>query len=677
MNSFKQNTMKKLLLLCLIFSGNLLSAQIMSDTIEAEVETSYKADQNTPTTYHNLPSAVFELKNVGQEPTFMLANQTPSITVYSDAGNSQSYSYIRLRGIDQTRINITLDGVPINEPEDQGAYFSNYPDFFNSISALQIQRGVGVSQNGTASYGGSMQFFSPNLTDSMQASVGVGYGSFNSYRAFGEFQSGVKNNMAIYGRISHVHSDGYKEHSGNNSFSGFLSAGLFLDKHVFYITHMTGQQANQMAWLGVQDSIIDINPRTNANSELERDNFLQSLTFLRHKFFINNKAKLQSAVYYTYLDGNYDFDFNNFIGLPSTTELFNYAFRSHFVGLYSNFEYQTGGLTSTTGIHGNLYNRSHVGSEAALGELYRNIGYKDEFSIFTKANYRWQNFNFFADLQYRYTQFSYEDVGGTSQDLDPISWQFFNPKGGISYHPNKQSSIYYSIGRTGREPTRNDVFGGWDDLGDAGVDSTGSPILGIIDAEYVLDHELGYRMAAQSWKLGANLYYMQFQNEIVLNGQIGPNGLPLNSAFARSFRSGLELQAEWQPMDGLLLRNNSALNYSQIIDEDNNQQFAPILTPWLIISQEVLYQIQDWQFSILARYQGSSYIDFGNTETLDPYLLLNAQVSYQIKGFRISVMGNNLLNTEYFNRGYIDWDGSKKYFVQAPLNYYIALSYHF
>lgn len=669
--------MKKQLLFFFLFSSSLLSAQVMTDTIEAEVETSYKADENTPTTYHNLSSAVFELKNVGQEPTFMLANQTPSITVYSDGGNSQGYSYIRLRGIDQTRINMTIDGVPINEPEDQGAYFSNYPDFFNSISALQIQRGVGVSQNGTASYGGSMQFFSPNLTDSMQGAVGLGYGSFNSYRAFGEFQSGVKNKMAIYGRISHVHSDGYKEHSDNTSQSGFISACYFLDKQVFYLTHMTGRQVNQMAWLGVQDSLIDINPRTNANAEQEQDNFLQSLSFLRHKFFINNNAKLHSAIYYTFLDGNYDFDLNNFIGFPSTTELYNYAFRSHFMGLYSNFEYQTGGLTSTTGVHGNLYNRRHLGSELAFGELYRNIGYKEEFSIFSKANYRLRKFNFFADLQYRYSQFSYEDLGGTSQNLDPMIWQFFNPKAGISYHPSKQSSIYYSIGRTGREPTRNDIFGGWDDLGDTGIDSTGAPILGITEAEYVLDHELGYRMSTQNWKLGANLYYMQFQNEIVLNGQIGPNGLPLNNAFARSFRSGLELQAEWQPMKGLLLRNNSALNYSQIIDEDNGQRFVPILTPWLIISQEVLYQIENWQFSLLARYQGSSYMDFGNTETLHPYLLLNAQVSYQIKGFRISLIGNNLLNTEYYNRGYIDWDGSKKYFVQAPINYYVALSYHF
>ena len=191
-----------------------------------EVIINYQADKLTPITYQNINNKELEAKSTGQEPSFILA-QTPSITNYSDAGNSQGYSYFRLRGIDQTRVNITLDGVPLNEPEDQGAYFSNYPDIFNSVSKVQIQRGVGTSKNGAASYAGSIEMFSPNLQDSAKTTFGLGYGSFNSLRAFGEFNSGVKKGKALYVRASQIYSQGYKYHSSNNSQSLFLSGGLF------------------------------------------------------------------------------------------------------------------------------------------------------------------------------------------------------------------------------------------------------------------------------------------------------------------------------------------------------------------------------------------------------------------------------------------------------------------
>ena len=144
-----------------------------------EVVVSYQADKLTPVTFQNLNIKDLKAKSTGQEPSYLLS-ETPSITVYSDAGSTQGYSYFRMRGIDQTRINISLDGVPLNEPEDQGAYFSNYPDIMNSVSKVQIQRGIGTSKNGVASYGGSVQLSSPNLHNEGYSTIGLGYGSFNS-----------------------------------------------------------------------------------------------------------------------------------------------------------------------------------------------------------------------------------------------------------------------------------------------------------------------------------------------------------------------------------------------------------------------------------------------------------------------------------------------------------------
>ena len=183
-----------------LLSFGYLTAQdsLRVDTLHTlqEVVVTYQADKQTPITFQNIYKKDIKAKSTGQEPSFLLS-ETPSISNYSDAGNSQGYSYFRLRGIDQTRINMTLDGVPLNEPEDQGAYFSNYPDILNSVSKIQIQRGVGTSKNGVASYGGSVQLFSPNLADSTKTTFGLGYGSFNSLRVFGEYNSGIKNKKAL------------------------------------------------------------------------------------------------------------------------------------------------------------------------------------------------------------------------------------------------------------------------------------------------------------------------------------------------------------------------------------------------------------------------------------------------------------------------------------------------
>lgn len=632
-----------------------------------EVVITYQADKRTPVTFQNIYLKEIKEKSTGQEPSFLLS-QTPSITNYSDAGNSQGYSYYRIRGIDQTRINTTFDGMPMNEPEDQGAYFANYPDILNSVSKIQIQRGVGTSKNGVASYGGSLQLFSPNLSDSTKTTFGLGYGSFNSLRVFGEYNSGIKNKKAIYVRSSQIYSDGYKYHSSNNSQSVFLSGGLFEEKSIWKINFLAGHQENDMAWIGVSDSIIEKDRRTNANNEKEKDRFFQMLTQIQNSWKISNSSSLQSSIYYTFLKGNYDFDLNNFLELPSTNELYNYAVQSHFIGFFSNYTFSKKQFNLTTGLHGNIYNRQHTGSEKALGQLYQNTGYKNEMSVFTKADYTFNWFTFFADVQYRHVIFDYNG----SVDLPKLEWNFINPKAGLSATFNSNSTLYYSVGYTGREPTRNDMFGGNDDLL---ADSLGNPILANTKPEYVLNHELGFRLKNNKLNLNVNLYYMDFKNEIVLDGKFGPNGLALTNNVEQSFRTGVEMSLTYKVNKHLSLVNNSAFNYSQI--KENSEVFKPILTPPIIINQEAVFNKNNFAISLSARYQYQSYIDFANSETVKSYVLLNSRVTYQYQKFQFSLFLNNITNAKYFNHGYVDFDGSKKYFVQAPTNFYSSIQYNF
>ncbi|MBW8684510.1 TonB-dependent receptor [Chitinophaga rhizophila] len=656
----------------LLFLSLLAGAQTPSSSNEdstrrlKEVIVTYQAGNKTPVTYQDLNMKVLDDKNTGQEPSFLLS-ETPAVTVYSDAGNMQGYSYYRMRGMDQTRINTTLDGMPLNEPEDQGAYFSNYPDILNSVSRLQVQRGVGTSKNGAASYAGSVQLFGPEAGDTPSTNIGLGYGSYNSFRVFAEHQTAVRNNKSLYVRGSQVYTDGYKYNSFNNSQSVFVSGGLYHDKSTWKLNVMAGHQQNGMAWLPVADTLIAKDRRTNANTKAEKDRFFQGLVQLQHIWRPTIYTSITSSVYYTYLNGGYDFDLNNFLGTASDGNLFNYGFRSHFGGFFTNYSLTHDHFRWTSGVHGNMYTRGHTGTDNWLGELYQNRGYKHDISGFSKIEYDLGRVTLYGDLQYRYTTFDYKG----SVSFDKMNWHFLNPKGGINFAAGNTLSIYYSIGRTGREPTRNDIFGGNDDLV---ADSTGKAAIFNQDAESVVDQELGFRFRKGNLAIDLNGYYMNFDNEIVLNGQLGPNGLLLTNKVKSSYRTGVELHVGYQ-LKAFTFTNNSSFNHSRI--KEQSVAFTPVLTPALIINQEVAWQRKDLGLALSGRYQQGAYIDFANEAMTADYVLLNARAQYTWKGCTLSLFINNLTSASYYNDGNVEADGTRKYFVQAPRNMYVAFKYSF
>jgi iron complex outermembrane receptor protein len=251
-----------------------------------------------------------------------------------------------------------------------------------------------------------------------------------------------------------------------------------------------------------------------------------------------------------------------------------------------------------------------------------------------------------------------------------MEWYFINPRAGLSVEVNPNSIIFYSIGSTGREPTRNDLFGGNDNLL---ADSFGNPIKSILTPEYVLNHELGFRHQSQNIAFNMNLYYMDFKNEIVLDGKYGPNGLALTNKVERSIRTGIELSVSYKVSNSLTLINNSSFNYSRI--KQNKIVFTPILSPPIIVNQEAVYSYKGSSIAVVARYQDKSFIDFANTCIVKSYFLFNVRIEYNINGFHLCMFLNNITNSKYFNNGYVDIDGSRKYFVQTPANINISIIY--
>jgi len=633
-----------------------LSAQdtIKQDTIKSIVLTDIavvgvRSDANTPISQKTISSNDIAKTYHGQEMSFIL-DKTPSITSQSDGGQPNGYTTFRMRGIDQTRINMTLNGVPLNEPEDQGVYFSNYPNFALNIKSLQIQRGVGTSANGTASYGGSLNFEGKTGVDK-ESLLQVGYGSFHTKRANLTYGSGLDSNgFAFYTGLSAYKTDGYKYNSGGSGHSVFVSGGYYGSKHMVKFTGFTGRSLNQMAWLAVSDSMINVDPRTNFNPEGENDDFTQSFGQLQYVYAINNNSTVTTTAYYNRLIGKW-----GLFVLP--VDLLVFDLSSNFYGVMSNYHYESNKISINLGVHGNGYNRTHMGHiDGTLDYLYTNTGYKTDYSSYGKISYTLGKFNLYTDLQVRHVGFSYR--GDTT--MNPLSWNFFNPKGGITYNASKNVNYYFSVGQSHREPTRTDMFGGQDNL----------ISLNIITPEQVIDYELGSNLNFKSFKMQYNAFYMDFKNEITLLGVLGSNGLPLMMNVSKSFRSGLELDATYKINEAFVLTNSSSYNYSHI--KGDAVEYSPLYTPSFISNLGIEFMHEGVYMGLMVKYQSKSYINSDNTATIPEYLLFNANLGYTYKHYSIDLQLINLTNSTYYTSGY-SYGGTKYLYVNAPLSGYLTL----
>lgn len=632
------------------------------DSLIIELETvevtGVTANDKTPVTQKTVKGKDIKETYQGQEMSVIL-DKTPSITSSSDGGHPQGYTYFRLRGIDQTRINMTLNGVPLNEPEDQGVYFSNYPGFANNIKSMQIQRGVGTSSNGVSSYAGSIAFTSPTGLDK-GTSAEAGFGSFNTHRFNATHSTGLTDKkLAFYSNFSTLTTNGYKDHSGGSGYSFFTSGGYYGDKDIVKVTAFTGNSINEMAWLAVSESDIASNPKTNYNSPLAKDNFTQSFVQLQYTRLINSKSTLSTTGYYNRLDGVWDLDLATFGAGP---DILNYQLASNFYGIMSTYKYNSKKFDLVVGVHGNKYARDHA--MAILPDfntlLYKNTGFKDEASTFVKANYDLGKFSLFADAQLRYTNFRYE--GNTT--FPRQDWTFFNPKGGVTYTASKQLKYYASVGKSHREPTRTDMFQGEDYV----VTFT------LFDPEEVIDYELGVNYTKEKFRVNANAYYMDFKNEITLIGALGTNGLPLMAGVDNSFRSGLELDYIYKVNKHLTYGGNANYSYNRITDGDKSYQ--PLYTPNLIINQDLQAKFGGATFGVRAKYHSESFIDQENTAVTPQFIVIDVNGGYEYKNYSLKVSVNNVTSEQYYTNGYLVGT-ERHFFVNAPINTYATLKVKF
>lgn len=636
--------------------------------------------------------------NHGQEPSHLFKTM-PGIFSMSDNGTEFGYGYFRIRGLDQTRINVTLDGMPWNEAEDYGTYFANSPDLLSSMHTVKVERGSSATNNGTASSGGSINLESIDLLKDNQSYGYIGGGSFNTYKTSIIYNSGLKGKSAIHLKATQQQTDGFRDYGFNNSQALTVKYGYFInEKHSIDFLSLNGRHRNGQGWLGCSLGELYLNPRANGNIKTEDDEWFQSVNKLQYKGWLNDHILLTSSLYLQYQTGWYNMDLDNYlwrmvdINSPKTGIRYTYGLEHYLYGGNVAAKFYLGNVTLTTGTNIYGYQREHYLDERLSAhyanvpedEFYDNIGSKMDENVFLSAQYRAGKFSLGANVQYRYVDFDYVDkinpLYTFGKDKYDTKWNFVNYGLNAEYNLNNASKFYVRYSEVSREPTRTDMFGGNEDvrmycmsMGDGFGPSDFNVTTNKAERSY--DVEGGYVMTTDWLELNVNAYYMRFKNERVLNGNYGLNGLPLHDTATNSYRTGIELSVDVNIWNGFHYKINGSLSENRINSETFVNKYH-ILTPAQTLSHDIYYKNSTFTVGLNHYYHSSMFMDQDNQYEIPYYMTFNLYGNYTYKRFEFGLMVNNLLNrVNYYNAALGSFD--KLYFQDAGTNFFADVKIYF
>ena len=644
-----------------------------------------RAGDEVPVTKTNLDAQQIDTLSYGQDVPQLL-QYTPAMTWYSDSGVGSNYSYFSLRGIQQTRINMTFDGAPLNDPAEHAVYFNNFHDFTNTVDSIQIQRGVGTSSVGSPSYGGSVNFASSPPAQDRSGDLRLALGSYDTKRASFGYESGVyENGLSVGGRFSYADTDGYRDNSGTQHQTGFLNAGWQGERSSLKLVSFFGEVETQLAWLAVEPEILQVDRRFNPLDEEERDNFRQNFAQLKYTRALRNDTLLTASLYYNGADGWF-----RLWDVPVVkANLLQYGIDQAFVGSMVTASKSFDRLSATLGVHYNDFRGDHT-LDIHGYRIYENTGYKQTANAFSKLEYRLGDWLLFGDLQLRWAEFSYKgDI-----DLGSVAWTFLDPKIGVRRFVSPRLSVYASLGRAQREPARLDLLLGEDD-------ATVPHDLEAVRPEEVLDFEAGIDFNTPELALQANLYAMEFTDEIALTGELSEIGLPLRTNVDESFRRGLEVDLKWQFAERWALLHSSNLSrnrireWTQYYDVYDGQgswagsqpityrDVPPLLTPEVIANLGFEWARPGASLALMGRYVEDSQLDNTGLEEfqLPSYTTVDLRASVNLGRLwasanpRLTLFINNLLDSEDpypsgYSYQFIQQDGSGQQTLDGIPYYY-------
>ncbi len=718
---------KYIYFLLLVIPLTLFSQKKVIDTIQGTkqdldevVVESIRVKYSSPISHSNISKAELSLRNLGQDLPILL-NFLPSIITTSDAGNGVGYTGIRIRGVSPQSTNITINGIPFNDPESHGTYWVNLPDFSSSIESLQVQRGVGTSTNGSGAFGASVNILTDAVSQNAYTEISNSIGSYNTFKHTVKFSTGKINDaFELSGRLSKIDSDGYIERAFSDLKSYFLQGSYIHENTFIKVLTFGGHEKTYQSWFGVtKDQILENRRQNPYTYENEIDNYKQDHYQFHWNEKINDRWSTNIGLNYTYGCGYFeqfrendsvktyggivesDMDANG-IELGTTDLIRRRWLDNNFYFLNASANYKSSKLNMTFSSSYSTYNGDHFGeviwarkfgkNYSIRDRYYDSNGKKTDFSIFGKASYLLNNkLEFYGDLQVR--NVDYKTTGLTSDLVNMTldeAYSFFNPKFGLSFKLNSDSIIYGSYSRANREPSRSDY--------ESNIN---------IKPEQLNDFELGWRYMKNGLKFNINSYYMLYNEQLVLTGALDDVGTPIRTNSGSSYRIGLEVDSKVNLSNFFTINSNLTLSSNK-----NKQTLLPFdgkiidfgktnisFSPEFITSNTVTYRPKDnLRLSLLSKYVGMQYM--GNTDAmnskLDSYFVNDISVSYKInpnrffKEILISGLVNNIFDVEYVSNGYYytyddTWsipgqvktlDGAG-YYPQATRNLFFGLTLKF
>ncbi len=727
--------MKNLLISVLFFGTVLSQAQeksILKDTINLD-EVLVKAtriDKNAPFTQSNLTKEEIEARNLGQDIPILL-NFLPNVVTTSDAGAGIGYTGIRVRGSDATRVNVTINGIPLNDSESHGTFWVDLPDFASSTQSIQLQRGVGASTNGAGAFGASLSLSTNGIRENPFAEFGFSGGSYNTFKANAQFGTGILNNSGDFkfefnGRVSTIQSDGYIDRATSDLKSFYFSSSIFNENTMIKALVFGGSEVTYQAWFGIDAETLKKDRTYNPAGEIynkdgeligfykdQVDNYKQDHYQLHINHNFDNDWVANLAFHYTYGRGYFeeyendaDFSVYNFTPINingetvNTTDLVQRKWlKNDFYGItysllrnYENLNLIFGGaLNKYDGDHFGQVIWAQYGSISNRDKFYDNTGNKTDFNVYAKADYSFgDSWNLYADIQYRNVNYK---VKGIDEGPVPIYFtdkhNFFNPKVGLNYFFDK-NNFYISYARANKEPKRSDY------------ESDIKP-----KSESLDDFELGWKYNSNKFILNSNIYFMSYKDQLVLTGELDDVGNPIATNIGKSYRLGLEIESVIKVLKTLSWQPNLALSVNKNIDK--REEFDGELvdfgntdlsySPKIILGSNLAFRpIKDLNISFLSKYVGEQFMS--NIEhidsKLDAYFVNDLHLSYEInpdkfiKSIVFSGLVNNIFNVQYVSNGYFftyddTWTDPDKiktitgtgYYPQAGINFLLGVNVKF
>lgn len=665
-----------------------------ADTLDVILIEATRAGSNTPVAFTELTTKDITPLNNGQDLPFAL-RLTPSLITTSDAGTGIGYTGLWLRGSDITRINVTINGVPLNDPESQQVFWVNTPDLLSSTNNIQIQRGIGTSTNGAAAFGGSIKIDTRIMSNKPYIRSSNCFGSFNTLKNNLAFGTGMLGNRFIFeGRLSRISSDGYIDRATSDMKSYFGELGYYHDNTTIKLTAFGGKEKTYQSWYGTPEAALNgnlfeklafglrnelnFNQLTNLlNSgrtynfyeyENQTDNYTQHHAQLHINHVLNSKWQAQAAIHYTNGQGYYE-EFNAQDGLwrySSQTILDTNGnalvnadvirqrwLNNNFYGSVFSLTRKSNRLQSTLGGGANYYAGKHFGKivsiEGAANDLsgqqyYSGTSGKSDINLYCKNSVRFLNdFDAFIDLQGRSIDYS---TNGIDNDLRNYSLDrnlfFFNPKAGINFN-HAQHKAYFSMAKAGHEPNRNDY-----------IDATDP---NLIKPEYMTDWEAGYQFRNEWVYAGVNAFHMLYKNQLVLTGELNDVGAPLRINIPDSYRKGIEIELAAHSKPGFFLQANATLSenkiraFTQTLYDYSNNGFAILYNDYtntdISFSPRIsgggqagfkrTFKGKKYSHSVdiawVSKYVGKQFLDNTQNESrvLDAYIVHDARIGYSLK----------------------------------------------